>query len=170
MKIITPDHRSGRKRMTYRDEVEESNNALKEDGRYMHPTLMTPDYHLLNKPKEKVPFENLIGRRFDCVKNSVKNKILFMWNDRVEFVLMHKQQCCEDVTIEEIIGDLNDLTDFPITDAKFTSENTKRMTYVESKTNSSYRIETEKGKVKIEVVGYSNGDYSEVLDLYWIKG
>ena len=41
-------------------------------------------------------------------------KILFHFDDDVTLVLTHEQSCCEDVTLEDVVGDLNDLVGHPL--------------------------------------------------------
>ncbi len=41
-------------------------------------------------------------------------KILFHFDDDVTLVLTHEQNCCEDVTLEDVVGDLNDLVGHPL--------------------------------------------------------
>ena len=41
-------------------------------------------------------------------------KIIFHFDDDVTLVLTHEQSCCEDVTLEDVVGDLNDLVGHPL--------------------------------------------------------
>lgn len=83
--------------------------------------------------------------------------------------LYHSQDCCEHVSIEDVIGDIADLVGTPILDAR---EETNaedppghvRPEYDESHTWTFYRLTTIRGTVVIRFLGESNGYYSESVD------
>lgn len=76
------------------------------------------------------------------------------------FSLMHKQSCCENVWIDDVIGELSDLISLPLVMAEESSDlkNWPRWTF--------YRLATERGYVTIRFAGTSNGYYSEQAGLY----
>lgn len=94
--------------------------------------------------------------------------IVFATEDR-QFRLYHLQDCCEDVWIEDIAGDLQDLVGNPILLAEeSTNEDLpppKSEYAPESYTWTFYRLATIKGYVTIRFYGQSNGYYCETADL-----
>jgi hypothetical protein len=140
-------------------------------------------------------FSDLIGKTLTDIKH-VKNRddeIFFYTSDNITYVMKHDFDCCEDVYVEDICGDLNDLVGTPILSAvEVTNENTsvlaealkvdpqldfdqahvfaalvfddKKPGYdYESYTWTFYRISTIKGTVVFRWLGVSNGYYSESI-------
>lgn len=84
-------------------------------------------------------------------------------NDQVRFVLYHSQDCCENVYVEDIVGELEDLTGWPILSAREDSnvDEPPVSQGEESYTWTFYNFATYKGYVTIRFYGVSNGYYSE---------
>jgi hypothetical protein len=114
-----------------------------------------------------VPFEELIGKVLVSVENQNDAKILFTADTGESWALLHEQDCCEEVDIEDIVGDLSDLVGSPIVRAEENSSNDEwpedvpKPQYPDSFTWTFYRIGTIKGTVVIRWYGISNGYYSE---------
>jgi len=108
-----------------------------------------------------VDFETLIGKTFKSVKQVEEDKILF--DDT--YSLHHEQDCCENVYIEDITGDLSDLEGVPILTVSEVGnrDNEKEETW------SFYNIATIKGTVTIRFYGTSNGYYSETAYLWLLE-
>lgn len=89
-------------------------------------------------------------------------------NDEVRYRLYHDTDCCESVVVEEIIGDLEDLTGWPLLVAREdTNAEGEELPNEESYTWTFYNFATFKGYVTIRFLGTSNGFYSE--DVYCAK-
>lgn len=94
--------------------------------------------------------------------------ITFFCIDGNSYRLYHSQDCCEDVSVEDVVGDLDDLIGSTILKA---SEDTSDVNpegitkdYQNSFTWTFYNISTMKGHVTIRFYGESNGYYSESVD------
>jgi hypothetical protein len=113
----------------------------------------------------------LIGKTLTEVKvNDNKDEILFTADDGKQWRMYHCQYCCECVTVEDVIGDLNDLIGSPIVMAEeaihedANPEGVPLKTYQDSFTWTFYKFATIKGYVTIRWYGDSNGYYSESVD------
>lgn len=97
-----------------------------------------------------------------------KSEIIFTTDNGRHYKMNHRQDCCEDVTIDEIIGDLNNLIGTPILSAR-EDTNSKDNPKEENDTSHTwtfYNLATTKGYVTIRWYGTSNGYYSEGVDFY----
>jgi len=116
-------------------------------------------------------FEDLVGETLSNVKKVDDDKLIFTLVSGKKYQLYHDQDCCETVTIEEIIGDLNDLIGSPIIQAEEVTHEGKNPKEVkipeyqdDSFTWTFYKLATAKGFVTIRWYGESNGYYSESVD------
>ncbi len=97
------------------------------------------------------------------------DEITFKSSDNRTFRMFHSQDCCEDVSIESIVGELSDLLGSPILLAEestsaATPDDFKHDYEPESQTWTFYKLATIKGYVDIRWFGSSNGYYSESVD------
>jgi hypothetical protein len=111
--------------------------------------------------------EKMIGKRFSSItKNDYE--IVFICDEGV-FIMYHEQDCCEDVHIESIVGDLNDLVFYEIVRAEEVvtrGEPDPNDEYADnSTTHTFYKLATREGYVDIRWIGSSNGWYSERVDI-----
>jgi hypothetical protein len=112
--------------------------------------------------------EELIGKTLTKVENK-GDKILFVADSGERWLMHHLQDCCENVRVDDICGDLDNLIGVPVVEAfeKSNSENPpgiKAPKYQDSFTWTFYTIVTSKGAVTIRWYGESNGYYSESVD------
>lgn len=110
----------------------------------------------------------LIGKTLVKVDvDNLKDEIIFHCTDESVYKMYHEQDCCESVTIDDICGDINDLTGQPILVAEERSNSGN--TEYGSETWTFYTIRTVKASVDIKWWGESNGYYSEGVDFVQIK-
>ena len=106
----------------------------------------------------------ILGKTLTSVDIDRKtDQIYFTCDDGTEYCMLHMQECCENVTIEDINGDINDIIGSPILVAE---ERTNRSDdeHGESTTYTFYALRTINGSVDIRWFGTSNGYYGESVD------
>ena len=90
-----------------------------------------------------------------------------------KFKMFHEHDCCEDVHVDEIIGDIQDIIGSPIVLAEESTSNENpegvKIDCQDSFTWTFYRLGTIRGDVVIRWYGESNGYYSEDVDIEEIK-
>jgi hypothetical protein len=95
---------------------------------------------------------------------AIDNEIILFEGDEVSYKLSHSEECCEDVHIEDICGDLSDLENTPIIRASTKTQNGEngyqQWTF--------YDIVTKKGAVTIRFIGETDSCYSLDVDVYRI--
>ncbi len=120
-----------------------------------------------NRPEvvRNLTISDLVGQTIIQINETgrYQDQLEFILEDGRAFVWYHEQDCCESVSIEDITGDLDDLTGSPILRAE---ERTNRgdADYT-SQTWTFYEFATIKGSVTVRWLGESNGYYSESVDL-----
>jgi hypothetical protein len=124
----------------------------------------------------------LIGKTIKEIQKQ-SDQLIFTIDDDSQYKMYHNQGCCENVSIDDIVGDLDDLIGNPILLAEETSNSelsaeqlAKREKGIEelgddyyddtdeSFTWTFYKLATIKGYVTIRWYGTSNGYYSESVD------
>lgn len=104
----------------------------------------------------------LIGKTPVKIENGGDVLMLYM-SDGSQYKFYHRQDCCESVSIEDIVGDLDDLLNTPLTVAE---ERTNRgESEYGSHTWTFYELGSAKGYATIRWYGSSNGYYGEGVDL-----
>lgn len=102
------------------------------------------------------------------------DEILIETTEGEEYKYYHSQDCCEAVSINEVIGDVSDLLGEPLLIAEEVvsegenpegTESPNEDWQSESFTWTFYKFATIKGYVTIRWYGESNGYYSESVDL-----
>ncbi len=89
-----------------------------------------------------------------------------------EYTLHHEQDCCENVWLDDVCGNIYDLLGSTITVAEEVSNTEssvlERLLRLEDKDDSTtwtfYKIDTAKGGITLRFCGSSNGYYSESVD------
>lgn len=119
-------------------------------------------------------FEDLKGKVLSKVENINDEELVFTTVDGEVYKLLHFQDCCETVTIEDICGDLDDLIGEPLILAEEVIhdrgvdpsgvEDLQVDCFGDSFTWTFYKLDTCKGGVTIRWYGESNGYYSESVD------
>lgn len=115
-------------------------------------------------PETVKVFTSMIGVTMASV--TATEDMVFQSEDGRKWRFYHAQDCCENVSIEDIIGDLGDLVGSPILQAEEVSsdDGAKDPESAESFTWTFYKFATIKGSVTVRWLGESNGYYSESVD------
>lgn len=117
-----------------------------------------------------VAFSALLGKTLtDITVNRDNDQIDFTASDDAKYAMYHKQDCCEYVSIKEVVGDIADLVGSPILQAEEVSQlsGDEGVPAPEDDYDSAsytwtfYKLATIKGSVTISWYGSSNGYYSE---------
>ena len=111
--------------------------------------------------------EDMVGQVFTTVTGYEGEEEMVFSNSFWKFRFYHEQDCCESVAISEIIGDLDDLIDTPIFEAREDGESDNGGDG--SVTWTFYNFRTIKGSVTVRWYGTSNGYYSEAVYLEKVK-
>ena len=121
-------------------------------------------------------FEDLQGRVLIKVNRIGDEEIHFHFTEDHYVRMYHEQDCCESVSIEDVVGDLDDLVGTPlllveesVNDDLEEQESTDEYSY-DSETWTYYRFRTIKGSVDIRWYGVSNGYYSESVNIEIVGG
>jgi len=114
-----------------------------------------------------IEIEEFIGKTFtDISVDEAGDEIIFTTNTGKKYKMYHSQDCCEDVSIEDIEGNLDDLINSEILKAEQVENNdNKKDDSDDSWTWTFYKLATIKGYVTIRWYGDSNGYYSESVDI-----
>lgn len=114
---------------------------------------------------------DLVGKIFTSVVST--DDTLTFENNSEKFVFYHRQDCCEGVYIESIVGDLDSLVNEPILLAEevvspdTNPDGVEPPEYQDSFTWTFYKFATLRGYVDVRWYGESNGYYSENVDLQY---
>lgn len=86
------------------------------------------------------------------------SEIIFKCQDGTSYAMDHTQDCCESVSVEDVIGDVKDLLNTPILLAEVVTEDDANAG--ECGQWTFYKLATVKGDVTFRWYGSSNGYYS----------
>ena len=113
---------------------------------------------------------DMVGKVFTSVTETGDTMVFENATER--YVFFHEQNCCESVSINDVVGDLSDLEGEPLLIADevegqspvgFEDEDHESVTW------TFYKFATRKGYVDVRWLGESNGYYSESVDLGYEK-
>lgn len=107
--------------------------------------------------------EHLVGKTMFAAEHGHDRVIMYCDDGRI-YTMMHQQDCCETVVLDDVCGDLDDLVGSPLLVAEVVSKRDDDPDY-ESATWTFYKFATIKGYVTLRWHGSSNGYYSEDVDL-----
>lgn len=147
----------------------------------------------MDKKSRDAKFEELKFRTITAIKGAQKGSesIEILCSDGTRWGLSHYQDCCENVQVEEVIGDLSDIvgekltlaeevsnsgtSDQDYTAGTFSVKNWPRGIAVPEYVSGSftwtfYKLSTIKGSVTIRWLGESNGYYSEGVNFVEVLG
>jgi hypothetical protein len=110
-----------------------------------------------------VKVDVLKGKVLKEIRNN-GDELVFKTVDGEIYRMYHEQDCCESVTLEDVVGDLDDLVGSEILVAEEVDGETPAdwdAGYHESYTWTFYKFATRNGYVDLRWLGSSNGYYSE---------
>ncbi len=115
--------------------------------------------------------KSMVGKVFKHVVSDDES-LMFVCEDGTTYHFYHMQDCCENVYVYDIVGELGDLTNTPLLVAEEQSNVNANAPHEhsESFTWTYYKFATKNGYVDVRFVGESNGYYSESVDLFVYKG
>ena len=120
-----------------------------------------------------VGIATLIGETLTAIHGMEpgSDRVTFETASGRSFVMLHHDDCCESVSVNEVVGDVADLIGAPILKAEESSnsEDDKPDQYSESWTWTFYHLATLKGYVTLRWLGASNGYYSESVDFEEVR-
>lgn len=132
-------------------------------------------------------FDGMLGQTPIEVNRFDDYEIEFKMENGDHWRMLHEQDCCESVSIEDVVGDLEDLVGHPLLQAECVvggeelalpddekvwlvlSDKYERSYGDDSETWTFYKFSTIKGGVNIRWYGSSNGYYSETVSLYKVQ-
>ncbi|SRR5260221_6342710 len=119
--------------------------------------------------------EELVGRTLVAATGKKGDEEMLLTDKDGRWVrLYHEQDCCENVAIEDVAGDLADLLGAPLLRAEVVSSDGAPEPEAgvhgydadaHSYTWTFYKLETIKGSVTVRWLGTSNGHYSEKVSI-----
>jgi len=112
-----------------------------------------------------IKFKDLLGKRIMRVE--VTDSEVFLHTSSGFYNLYHEQDCCEDVYVEDVCGDIDDIVGI-ITEAEEVVSEDNIKDGDESGTWTFYKLGTQKGSVTIRFYGTSNGYYSERVNCVYV--
>lgn len=129
-------------------------------------------FYIPQGERSDVTIDDLIGKIITHIAYDSETLTLVCTdkeNEEIYYHFYHNQDCCEGVWLDDIVGDLSDLLDYPVLKAeeKTNSDDItpKSGSLDDTWTWTFYTLATYNGYVDFRFVGTSNGYYSEVIDI-----
>lgn len=98
------------------------------------------------------------------------DEVTFITTDGCIYKMYHQQECCESVSINDFVGNIDDILNTPIEIAEertsYNGHEGPIDRYDTSYTWTFYSLATVKGYLDIRWYGTSNGYYSESVEIY----
>jgi hypothetical protein len=128
------------------------------------------EYHY-NRPAE---FSALLGKTILSLSvDPDKAYVRIQCSDNTDYLMCHQQDCCEDVSLADIVGDIADVIGSPIFTAAVLSNKVDtdanrdgEWRDVEICEWTFYRLGTKNGEITMRWCGTSNGYYSTEVNFY----
>jgi hypothetical protein len=120
-----------------------------------------------DKMYEELKVNVMLGKVITEIEGEIgDDAINFVCSDGSKYKLYHSQDCCEQVSIDDIVGDFKDLIGEPLLMSEEVSnvDEPNKEDGNESFTWTFYKFATIKGYVTVKWFGSSNGYYSESVD------
>lgn len=117
---------------------------------------------------EYIEIEDLVGKIFTKVEAKIGEETVILHTKDKSYIMYHEQDCCENVSLDDIVGNVEDLIGRPILKATESSNENiggAKSEYDESYTWTFYVFATIKGFVTFKWYGESNGYYSESVQI-----
>lgn len=105
-----------------------------------------------------VNLKEVLGRTLSKIVKIEDRELHFYFDDGDVYYMLHHQDCCESVYLEDIVGNLEDLLNSPLLVARERT-NTDSVNHGVD-TWTFYELSTIKGSVVLRWYGTSNGYYS----------
>lgn len=152
---------------TIKESIKNNIEALVKDNESFSDIISEKVYNIYRADNsvERVNLSNLLGKTIISIFQCDEEAIVILTDDGYAYVLVHEQECCESVYIEDICGDLEDTIGL-VTRAEENSSDRifdehddccQRWTY--------YKLDTIKDNVTIRFLGSSNGYYSDSVSV-----
>lgn len=111
--------------------------------------------------------EELIGKTIKKIGVSKGNEhMFFIMDNGDEYMMYHPHDCCEDVYLDDVVGNIQNLIGVPIVAAEeVTNNDNPKPDADNSFTWTFYKFVTRKGFVTLKWYGTSSGYYSEDVEI-----
>lgn len=122
--------------------------------------------------EDRVEISALSGKVLTEIRGAEagSDEVYFTTADGETYKMFHSQDCCESVSLVDVVGDVADLIGEPLyaseeTNSETDPEGYKRDYPPDSFTWTFYKLGTRKGWVTLRWLGESNGYYGEGVDI-----
>ena len=112
-----------------------------------------------------IGIESLVGEIIKSVSTLEQHagEVVFTCESGKVVRMYHEQDCCESVSLADFCGDASDIIGSTVVSAE--ERSSRQSTDYGSETWTFYEIQTSKGSLWLRWCGWSNGYYSESVDI-----